>query len=828
MVDADQRAPLAEHLSKAVDNGHAIILCDGLDECGSRAPWMAQQLSDLLKALPPTTGFILATRGNAERTAARLGLPRAELAPPEDLSATVDAILDACAQARVPQSDRDAWLAARRAWIKDASEQHDHLLQVPLLAVLIALICADTPDAELPRGRATLLHRAVEQSVERWEQTRHTPDQSRPWAPELSPQMLLDGFVELGRMLDGGLSVSSSEATQALTSLLRDPARWALAPARAGEVAKHVLRFWDEHVAVFVIDATDQLIARSKVFVEIATAMWAKSSDETTLEAWLEEALTYTDSDGAIGLTADLDNRTVTALLDLGDRNRPHISLLVAELADRGIVTLEPEEQERTLAQLATGIAAINEGNLPVVRARRTPPVSHRPAANSADADPWPFVEAACQLVLSSDARAQRAELIAHAGLDERGALIAAALCVLADTNTDKQQLDPTAVQTVMAALNIAMPTRPDTVQTHRRRITIVSGEPLAPGLDRVALAAAHRLDELPEHAGKRAALIAHHSATEIALRIATVLEHAGVDTQIGESWSGIKEAATFWIDTYRRNWTALLDDLSAFEPLPRQPLPDDGLWSMADLGSFLTVTHYDDHRDGPTKPAESADLRRGALAAIADAYGLDKAAIAQQAQYIREIGQAEGEHAEMAEWFVAATAPLDEPSLFDDLNAVLTPNQSLRLLSQLHSGPYWIARSAADVLANIRNPPWNSEDIFETDMSDRPRNQAILLYLVAITTATEKGQELLVQAAAAESADYRIAARIAAQAEDLDPDGSITDALRRDPDLSVRPSETRHDRGSATHWSCASCRTENDVDTEDCAGCERGLRPDR
>ncbi|MGW4720636.1 NACHT domain-containing protein [Nocardia sp. NPDC004260] len=81
-VAADQRAPLAEHLTNAVDHGHAIILCDGLDECGSRAPWMAQQLSDLLKALPPTTGFILATRGNAERAAARLGLPRAELAPP--------------------------------------------------------------------------------------------------------------------------------------------------------------------------------------------------------------------------------------------------------------------------------------------------------------------------------------------------------------------------------------------------------------------------------------------------------------------------------------------------------------------------------------------------------------------------------------------------------------------------------------------------------------------------------------------------------------------------------------------------------------------------
>ncbi|MFD4442072.1 hypothetical protein ACFWPK_20085 [Nocardia sp. NPDC058519] len=798
-----------------------------LDECGSRAPWIAQQLSDLLEALPSTTGFVLATRANAERAAARLELPRAELAPPDDLSATVDAVLGACAEARAPETNRRTWLAARRGWIKGASEQHDHLLQVPLLAILLALICADTPDAELPRGRAKLLHRAVEQSVERWEQSRHAPDRLRPWAHELSSQMLLDGFVELGRMLDGGLSVPRSDATEALTSLLRDPDRWALAPARAREVAEHVLRFWDEHVAVFVIDATDQLTTRSKVFVEIATAMWAKDSDEVALTTWLNDALTYTDSDGAIGLAADLDNRTVTALLDLGDCDKPHISLLVAELADRGIVTLTREEQDRTLAQLATGITAIGEGEPPVVRARRTLPESHSSGTDTADADPWAFVEAACLLALSADARAQRAELIARAELDERASLIAAALCVLTDTSTDEQRLGSTAAETVMTALNIAMPTRPDVVETHRRRFTIVSGEPLAPGLDRVALAAAHRLDELPEHGGKRSALIANHSAAEIAIRIATVLEHAGVDTDIGESLSGIRETARNWLDTYRRNRTALLDDLSAFAPPPKQPPPCDGSWPLADLGSFLQVTDYDDHRGSSGGWTDSAAIRHDTLAALADAYDLDKFAIAQQAKHIREVGAADGERAEMGEWFVAGTSALDEPALSEDLNAALTSDQLLLLASCLDSGPDWIAWAAAEVLGNVKNPPWNSEDMLKRDMSSRPRDRAILLYLVAIATAAEKSQDLLDWAAAAESADYRIAARIAAQAEGLDPDGSIADSLRHDPDLSVHPPETRHDTASATHWSCDRCRAINDLDAEDCTSCASGSRPE-
>ncbi|MGW4720145.1 hypothetical protein [Nocardia sp. NPDC004260] len=248
----------------------------------------------------------------------------------------------------------------------------------------------------------------------------------------------------------------------------------------------------------------------------------------------------------------------------------------------------------------------------------------------------------------------------------------------------------------------------------------------------------------------------------------------------------------------------------------------------MADLGSFLKVTHYDDRSDSSAGQTGSAAIRRDALAAIADAYGLDKTAIAQQARYIRAVGAAEGERAEMAEWFVAATDALDEPSLSDDLNAVLTSDQLLLLLSRLDSGPDWISWASANVLANVSNPPWNSEDIFEKGMSNRPRNRAILLYLVAIVTAAEKGQELLARAAAAESADYRIAARIAAQAEGMDPDSSITDALRRDPDLSVRPPETRHDTASATHWSCASCRTTNDLDAEDCASCASGSRPDK
>src|SRR5919106_6252628 len=78
-------------------------------------------------------------------------------------------VLAVCARQRVPESQRSEWLATRRTWIREARDQHGHLLTVPLLAVLLALVCANASEADVPKGRATLLHRAVEQSVQRWE-----------------------------------------------------------------------------------------------------------------------------------------------------------------------------------------------------------------------------------------------------------------------------------------------------------------------------------------------------------------------------------------------------------------------------------------------------------------------------------------------------------------------------------------------------------------------------------------------------------------------------------------------------------------------------------
>ncbi|MFC8383780.1 hypothetical protein [Nocardia sp. NPDC057272] len=125
----------------------------------------------------------------------------------------------------------------------------------------------------------------------------------------------------------------------------------------------------------------------------------------------------------------------------------------------------------------------------------------------------------------------------------------------------------------------------------------------------------------------------------------------------------------------------------------------------MTELGSFLKVADYNDHRADRKAWADSTALRHGVLSAIADAYGLDKAVIAQQAKHIRDIGAAEGERAETDEWFVAATDAFDQPVLAHDFNAVLTSAQLLLLLSCLDSGPDWIVWAITSVLCNVTAP---------------------------------------------------------------------------------------------------------------------------
>ncbi|WP_308346253.1 NACHT domain-containing protein [Streptomyces sp. ISL-66] len=824
--DAD-RAPIAAYLKEEIGRGRALVLCDGLDECGARAPWVAQQLEEILASLAPSCGFVVTTRANAQGAAARLSLPRVELASPRDLGATVDSILVACAEARIPGPDRAAFLATRRSWIGDAKEEHAHLLAVPLLAALLALVCANAPDADLPRGRAALLHRAVEQSVHRWERLREALTPARPWAPALTTGMLLDGFVTLGRLLDGEATPLAGRALASLTGMLSDPLRWAMPPAAADEVAEHVLRFWDEHVAVFVVNGAGELTARSKVFAEIATAMWARSCGAEELRDWLGHALNHTDSDGAIALAAGLDPRTAEALLDVGETRR-EATLMVADLAERGVVTLSDSEAERALGQLTDGALGAIKGEPLLPRGPGKPP-KFLPALwdKTRDTGPWPFVEAACLLTLPPVSRRRRADLVDLSELDSTAKSIAHILCALTDARTDASPLSRAEIDALRALLALPLPQDPEMVRRGRRGWEMVGGGPLTPGLEQVALGAAEHLGELPDDAGERVFALAMLAVGRVAERIYVALARTGFDTN--RRWGNVAAGLRNLASSARDNRKALLSNLvSLHGPCPGST--DGDFWSLTALGDLLAATGYSDSSaieiDRAFADASTAE-RRAWLDAMADAYGIDKVAVAAQARRLQQI-TAPGSL--LDEWLVAGTSPLVKPSPLPGVGQVLTDAQQMALLACLEADSSWMAWSAANVLMNLKGGrvPWNGQELFDRDMTYWPRDRAGLFHAVAVMTSGDQRPSLLARAASSESADHRWAARILISAvPHLDPNGSIAEALRRDADLSVRPRDAHQVTPAPTHWSCNHCRTVQALDTEDCPGCDDGVRPE-
>ncbi|WP_244290876.1 NACHT domain-containing protein [Streptomyces virginiae] len=825
--DAD-RASLATYLKEEIGQGRALILCDGLDECGARAPWVAQQLEQVLTSLQPSCGFVVTTRANAQGAAARLALPHVDLAPPQDLGATVDSILVACAEARISGQDQGAFLATRRAWIKDAEKEHADLLAVPLLAALLALICANAPDADLPKGRAALLHRAVEQSVHRWEQERlnETLPPARPWAPALTTGKLLDGFVTLGRLLDGEATPPTERALESLTGMLRDPLRWDMSPAAADEVAGHVLRFWDEHVAVFVVNSAGELTTRSKVFAEIATAMWARSCGDEELREWLRGALVFTDSDGAIALAAGLDPRTVEALLDLGETRR-EATLMVADLAERGVVTLSDNEADRALGQLTNGALGALAGE-PVRRRGPSKTPKFFPALwdKTRDTGPWPFVEAACLLTLPPASRQRRTDLVDLAELDDTAKSIARTLCALTDARTDASPLSGAEIDTLHEVLTLPLPKDHEIIRKSRRRLEMAGGGRLTPGLTQVALGAAEHLGELRDDAGEHVFAVATRAPGRIAERIYAALHRAGFDTS--RRWANLAAGLLDWTASMRDDRAALLSDLASLHG-PDQKSPEGDCWSLTAFGDLLAATGYADVAANEIDRAFAyvgAAERRAWLDATVDAYGIDKAAVAAQARHLQEITEP---GPLLGEWVVAGTRPLVKPLPVPGVGQVLTDVQQTALLACLEADSSWMAWSAAETLINLEGGqvPWDGQELFGRDMTHWPRPRAGLFYAVAILTSGDRRTSLLAHAASSESADYRWAARIVTSVVPrLDPDGSITEALRRDADLSVRPEDAYEVTPAPTYWSCDHCRTAQSLDTEDCLECDEGMRP--
>ncbi len=720
-----------QFLTRAIEQGDAILVLDGLDECRHRAAWMAGQLRTLVAGLPPTTAVVVATRASVEVPAAGIGLPRVNLVRPGDLDATVDAVLTQCAEVRVADPEqRRQWLRTRSDWLTDARDNQAGMLQVPQLALLVALIIGSTAELEVPKQRAELLHEAVKQSVKRWEHDRFSGALKGTWAHDLTPDMLLDGFVVLGRLLDGRDTVPlRAEALGALSDRLVDSDGWDLSGAKARELADQVLAFWDTHVAVFVLDEEGRLTSRSRVFTEIATAMWTKTCSALALREWATDAIRYYDSEGVVALALGLDPALVELLLELGE-SMTEATLAVAAAVRSDAVEVTSDQLDSLVRQLGQHASEIESGakELPKRLTRDDRPLS-RMFASRHDGGPasWPLIEALCSLNLSEAQRSQRDEALAGLALKARHDSIATAWVALADAQANERPITPDEAEVVATVLARDLPEKGEFVKVGRVH-TFTSHETPDRGLGSVARLAIGSLTQLPESAAAKIYQISERVSHGDGGEIQAALRRAGVETS---QWAQPSPFKGLFNALRERDFeTKLLDDIASLGDT-NIGLAKHDRWSLPALSDLLDATGYSDVGSPDFRAAfeqDDATLRRKWLRALGTAYGIDLDQAAAEAALVR--AQVTDDIGVPPDWWVISCRRFERTEL-PDLTSLSAAEQEA-LLECMHATSHWIAWPALYVLANAK-PTWDTVALFEFDRSNWPPYRASECYLLSL-----------------------------------------------------------------------------------------------
>jgi hypothetical protein len=670
---AELRADLAAALEQACRHGHVVLLLDAFDECGDQRPILATGLQAILTALPPEAGVVVATRSSGLSAAQRLGLPAADLAPASNLEDVLDRVLEHAAAARdIDPAQHEAWLAQRRSWLRGARREHHDIGRVPLLATVMALVVANATEAPMALGPARLLRTAVEQSVQNWELRRS--GSIGTVSGQLTPAQLLDGFAALGDLLTRSGSASHADAEQAVTAMLGR--RWDVrAPGAAGELTVHILRFWDDHVGVFVATDDGRITPRSRVFAEIGAAMAVPWLSDDDLIGWVDSAANDPDRTTVLDLAGEIDPRVLPTLLAGDNRAHGARALAAAALIDRGVPA--DDAQRAVLLRLLADAAEQSRES---------------PEPTSA----WSYMSALASLKLPAGLREQRRQILARSCADEEQQILAAALVALADTAADHQPLNIDQAGAVRAALAFSLPEEPN---RHRHGTARRLRAPLTGHL-RVAIASIAHLQALGEDMVPHICRLGKTDRLGTYADIEDALQARGYDPEPADRIHLSEQVAQFFEDLGVEHDDHVLPVLQSAAGISSAAydLSVSERWRLPDLCALFAVidVRASTPRGYLDARGEPGTLRRW-LEAMATAAGLDHPAVAAQAQAaITEHAR----HEHPTVWAVlSAPAPGPPPAIEATR---LTQDGLDALIEAVAAKSEWIAESASEALRQV------------------------------------------------------------------------------------------------------------------------------
>jgi hypothetical protein len=284
---SDAQPPLKEALLARIEQGHALLVLDALDETLERRDAVVEAVADLLDGLPEELDVLVTSRHSCLRSATLLHLPVHELQAPRHLDDTLDQLLSVVGRQLGGPAGTAQWMAERRARLTHSRRAEPDLWRVPLLATLMALLIAQQPTHALPAGRAALLQEVIDASVRLWEMRRATtaPDT----ALEVTADILIDCFDDIARLLAVDGSTPWQHAHDAVNTRLQQ--HWGKPAGTAAAAARHILEYWDTTAGLFLTDGPHGILtARTRLFAEIGEARWATRTP-ADLTTWMNETI---------------------------------------------------------------------------------------------------------------------------------------------------------------------------------------------------------------------------------------------------------------------------------------------------------------------------------------------------------------------------------------------------------------------------------------------------------------------------------------------------------------------------------------------------------
>lgn len=831
----NEQPDLVDAMLRTVARGEAVLLLDGLDECLDRRTVVAAGLKQTLAGLPDDTGVLLTTRPSGVTTAGRLALDEVRLTTPRRLDAVLLRLLRHIADVRIPAADRDAWVAERAQRVRSITGAHKDLGSVPLLAVLITLVVADSSDPALPEDTAQVLHRAVVQTVSRWERQRSQLPGAQPGPTD---RQLLLGFGAIGHLLSQQAEVTVAGANGAVASIMTT--HWGLATAPSAEIADAVRRFWDDHVGVFVAGPEGRVLPRSRVFAEIGAAMHCPTMSPGQLVTWMSAAIADPDRHNALLLAAQLDNRVVDELLQPGDDG--DIRGRLAAAAVRAGAALSADQAGRLLNRLTENAATAGTGSpeptMPADRATSPKRPSAAELINRMDerrlrrdGPVWPWALEIARLPLPNSLENRRAEALAGLRLSDDQHRVARGIAALASADYSDRPLTPHERDDVLGMLAVPLPPEGQLLQSSRRRLVLGQSVGVLEGLGQGTAGAAARLPELDDEAIERIKALAHRAGARDADDIAVAMRAHGHDlelTRLGaETWALIAQAT----DESRAVSRILLTTIAGL-PAEDVRLTAAHRWRLPALCDFLTLLGIGDvtmpdyravlHDSEPT--CENW-LRLMALAADVD---LSRLAAQARAALEEEAGTDDPDNREEVFDMASAWPAADDRQL---VFGRISTEEHPTVVGLLTARSDWIAESAARLLWDAGVPGLDQQVAGTLSPALPPGRRFLLSVLCCVLSP-----DLAVRALGfldTEDPALRWAAATVARDDDDDPQlAALRAQALDDEDATVRVAAGAVSLGQGgvsppEYWSCRSCGQRNKLSDADCHSCDWGSRPD-